>query len=89
MMVANSSDLRTNRVLPVEQMFHAPAQREKTGGVFGLTQTPSNKRGIGGKQVCTTVVPIGLKLPPEIPHPSDPCGYKSLNIYHKLYHSVP
>ena len=88
-MVANSSDLRTNRVLPVEQMFHVPALREKTGGVSGLTQSSSDKGEIDGKQVCTTVVPIGLKLPPEIPHPSDPCGYKSLNIYHKLYHSVP
>jgi hypothetical protein len=70
-------------------MFQRKGRKVKTGGVFGLTQTPSNKRGIGGKQVCTTVVPIGLKLPLEIPHPSDPCGYKSLNIYHKLYHSVP
>ena len=88
MMVANSSDLRTNRVLPVEQMFHVSALREKTGEVSGLTQSSSDKGGIDGKQVCTTVVPIGLKLPLEIPHPSDPRGYKSLNIYQKIYHSV-
>jgi hypothetical protein len=29
MMVANSSDLRTNRVLPSEQMFHVPALGEE------------------------------------------------------------